>query len=590
MIKSEEASFLSKLDDGLVRIEKIFDSMSKAGKDLVEGSEAAELYQTFGIPPELVEDQARERNLKFDWDGFKKAMEEFGVISGKIADTVMGGGGPIDEIKNEAKSTPFLGYETCESECEVIGLVQDGTRVDTLSSDNDEQQIVLNQTPFYAESGGQVADIGKLVGPNGEFNVTDVQKNGDVFVHHGNVAKGDVRQGDVVKAIVDSGRRDAIRRAHTATHVLHYSLQQTLGSHAQQRGSKVTDDWLRFDFSNLEPVSDEDLATIEEMTRERISTAVEVAAEILPLSEAKNKGAMMLFGEKYPDPVRMVSIGDFSRELCGGTHLSNSKDVGEFEIMVEESVSSGTRRIEATTGARAKANRKSIEQSVVKLCELFEVGASNIETAFENLATNIKELKKRVQAGNSDDITETKIDGGENIEYSQQRTVIRRLARSLNVAVDGVVERIEAMFAEKKKLKEQLKTLENVEKVDADILIASATEVGGIRIVAKELAASNPNLMRQLIDQVRKKVNPVAVFLATSMGDDKVILVAGVSKDLIEMGIKAGDWVKEIAPIVGGGGGGKPDMAQAGGKKPDMIPQALDTAIQYLSEKATAKN
>ena len=586
VIKSEESSFLNKLDDGLVRIEKIFNSMSNEGKDVVDGGEAAELYQTFGIPPELVEAQAREKEFKFDWDGFKSAMEAFGLISGKIADTVMGDFGPIDDIKKEAKSTSFVGYETCKANCAIVGLVQDEKRVDSISANDGQQQIVLNQTPFYAESGGQVADEGKLVGPSGEFDVTNVQKNGDIFVHHGTVAKGELKQGDSVKAVVDTDRRDAIRRAHTATHILHYSLQQTLGSHAQQRGSKVTDDWLRFDFANLEPVSESDLATIEEMTKNRIETAVEVKAEVLPLSKAKDKGAMMLFGEKYPDPVRMVSIGDFSRELCGGTHLSNSKDVGEFEILVEESVSSGTRRIEATTGARAQANRKAIENSVRSLSKTFAVEAGNIEPAYENLVSTIKELKKRINSGNSDEVVAAKISPGDDLEYAQQRSVVRSLARSLNVAVVDVVNRIESLLVEKGKLAEQQKALANVEKVDADTLMSSATDVGGIRIVAKELAASNPNLMRQLIDQVRKKVNPVAVFLATSMGDEKVVLVAGVSNDLIGMGIKAGEWVKEIAPIVGGGGGGKPDMAQAGGKKPEMIQQALVSAVEYLSEKA----
>ena len=588
VIKNEENNFLSKLDDGLVRINKMFDSMESGGNNSVDGGEAADFYQTYGIPPELVESLAQEKNYTFDWDGFKAAMESHSEKSGKIADTVMGDFGPIDEIKKEAKSTKFLGYEQFESEAKVVGLVVGKERCGSIEGNGAEQMVVLDQTPFYAESGGQVADLGTLAGPNGEFDVVDVQKNGDVFVHHGKVSKGLISQGDTVKAVVDLERREAIRRAHTATHILHYSLQQTLGSHAQQRGSKVTDDWLRFDFSNLEPVSDSDLKTIEEMTRSRIESGVEVKAEILPLSAAKEKGAMMLFGEKYPDPVRMVSVGDFSRELCGGIHLSNSKDVGEFEIVVEESVSSGTRRIEAITGNKSKASRNSIENAVSKLCETFGVDQSKIESAFENLASSVKELKKRIKSGNAEPVPEPEIKTGEPLDYVAQRSVIRSLARQMNVSVNDVVDRVQALIAEKTKLAGQQKELSNVEKVDAESLIETAQEFGGIRVIGKELPSSNPNLMRQLIDQVRKKVNPVAVFLATPQGDDKVILVAGVSNDLIDKGIKAGDWVKEIAPLVGGGGGGKPDMAQAGGKQPENIPKAIDAAIKYLEEKTQA--
>ena len=589
VIRNEEEKFLQTLDEGLVRIDAIFDRMKVNNKSSVPGADAAELYQTYGIPPELVESIAVERDCKFDWDGFKSAMELHSEASGKIADTVMGISGPIDEIKKQTKSTPFLGYETCTAETNVVGAVQGNSVSDQLTANNgNEQCLVLEQTPFYAESGGQVGDTGSIKGPNGTFMVEDVQKNGDLFLHTGRVTEGTLAVGDKVQASVDSDRRDAIRRAHTATHILHHSLQQTLGSHAQQRGSKVTDDWLRFDFSNLEPVSEADLATIEKLTTERVVEACSVKAEILPLSEAKTKGAMMLFGEKYPDPVRMVSIGDFSKELCGGTHLANSSDVGDFEIVAEESVSSGTRRIEAITGQRAKENQQLIEKSISQLSLLLQTNESNLVQGFDQLAAFVKDLKKQLSSGKTNSKKLDPIPGGESIDYSQKRNAIKAISRSLNVSITDVVDRVSAMTDEVKILEKQLAELGSVEQVDAASLLDLANDVNGIGVITHHLPMSNPNLMRQLIDQVRKKQSPVAVFLATAQGDDKVILVAGVSNELIERGIRAGDWVKEVAPVVGGGGGGKPDMAQAGGKDPSKIGEALKAAQSFVEGKSSA--
>ena len=468
-------------------------------------------------------------------------------------------------------------------------MVDGKALADQLSVANgSEQLLVLDKTPFYAESGGQVADTGTITGPNGTFQVEDVQKNGDVFVHMGSVTAGTIEVGDATEAVVDAGRRDAIRRAHTATHILHHSLQQTLGTHAQQRGSKVTGDWLRFDFSNLEAVSDTDLATIEKMTKERIAESNAVKAEILPLSEAKTKGAMMLFGEKYPDPVRMVSIGEFSKELCGGIHLGNSSEVGDFEIVAEESVSSGTRRIEAVTGQRARENQQQIEDSVGQLATLLGTGESNLVKGFEQVATHIKDVKKQISSGKSTDGQPKPVPGGETMDYQQKREAIKSIARSLNVAMPDVAARVSAMVAEVEGLKKQIAEMGSVEQIDAASLLDLATDVNGIGVITHQLPMSNPNLMRQLIDQVRKKQSPVAVFLATSVSDDKVVLVAGVSNELIAKGIRAGDWVKEVAPVVGGGGGGKPDMAQAGGKDPSKIPDALEAAKAFVAGKSEA--
>ena len=279
---------------------------------MVDGDAIARIYQTYGVPPEIADSMADAQGLEFDWDAFKQSMEVHGQQSGVIADTVMGDAGPIDDIKREVKSTEFTGYEKSEDTAIVKGLVaeNDGlqSRVETLESGSAERQLLItDRTTFYAESGGQVGDTGTISGPGGEFDVEDTQKNGDVFVHFGQVKSGTISVGDKVAMKVDAERRDGIRRAHSATHILHYALQQTLGTHAQQRGSKVTDDWLRFDFTNKTGVSPDELRQIESLTNEKVKAAGDVTAQIIPLEEARAAGAMMLFGEKYPDPVRMVS-------------------------------------------------------------------------------------------------------------------------------------------------------------------------------------------------------------------------------------------------------------------------------------------
>ena len=586
VIRNEEEKFLQTLDEGLVRIDAIFDRMKSDNMTAVPGAEAAELYQTFGIPAELVESLAADRELKFDWKGFEAAMARHSEVSGKIADTVMGDFGPIDEIKKRNKLTRFLGYQTCQSDASVVGVVENKTLADKLSVDSKDPMLVLDQTPFYAESGGQVADTGVIEGPEGTFSVQDVQKNGDVFVHSGTMLHGTIGVDEPVQARVDEERRLAIQRAHTATHILHHSLQQTLGTHAQQRGSKVTEDWLRFDFSNLEAVSESDLATIENLTRQRIDEACPVQATVLPLVDAKTQGAMMLFGEKYPDPVRMVSIGEFSKELCGGTHLDNSSEIGEFEIASEESVSSGTRRIEAITGQRARDNQNLILETVSGLVEILGSGESEIVDRLDALVACGKELKKQISTGKRSEFKALPETTGRTIDYLQKRQAVRTIARSLNVTLSEIVSRVSAIKAEVEGLKQQIEQMGSVKQIDADTLLQSATDVNGIGVITCELPMSNPNLMRQLIDQVRKKQSPVAVFLATAPSDDKVVLVAGVSNELVEKGIRAGDWVKEIAPMVGGGGGGKPDMAQAGGKDPGKIAEALSAASKFISSRA----
>jgi alanyl-tRNA synthetase len=603
IIKHEETSFFGSLDDGLERIESIFSKMESSGEAKVDGKEAADLYQTYGIPAELFAAITQERKLEFDWDGYNIAMDQHGIDSGKGSKGVMGDFGPIDDIKREVKSTEFLAYELVESAGVVCGLIKQVTegekdeqkkiqfREKALLPDSDSEQfVVLDRTPFYAESGGQVGDTGVLAGPSGKFKVVDTQKNGDVFIHLGNMIEGEIKEGETVTASVDETRRNAIRRAHSATHVLHYALQQTLGEHAQQRGSKVTDDMLRFDFSNLNAVEPKQLAEIEKQTIEKVNLGGEIRADILPLAKAKGEGAMMLFGEKYPDPVRMVSIGEFSKELCGGIHLDDIGQAEAFEIISEESVSSGTRRIVALTGDKAKAHQQSIEASASKITDLLGVSVMDVPAAVERLANEVKDLKKQLGSGKKSkakNADEKKGGGSTNAtspSYIDVRNALRSTATALNTPLKDVADRVVSMTEEVKTLTLELERLSEASNIDIDALIEEAELLGEIKVLIKELPNSNSAFMRQMIDQIRKKTTSIAVFFATSTGEGKVLLSAGVSNDLIKSGLSAGNWVREIAPVVGGGGGGKPDLAQAGGKKPEMIGEALSKAMTFIKD------
>ena len=294
----------------------------------------------------------------------------------------------------------------------------------------------------------------------------------------------------------------------------------------------------------------------------------------------------MLFGEKYPDPVRMVSMGDFSKELCGGTHLENTADVQAFEITAEESVSSGTRRIEALTGQRALELQSEVRRQIEGLVTRLRRPPIELPQAVRELSQRVKQLKKQIAAGRRTDAAQTRSDQKpvadvSAVPYQVQRHALRQIARGLNIVVKDVLDRVDAMIEEAKALEQQLESIASTESVSAATLLDNAETLNGIRVIVQEVPHSNPNLMRQLIDQLRKQDEPVAVFLATTMGDDKVILVAGLSRSLVERGVSAGEWVKVVAPIVGGGGGGKPDLAQAGGKQPDKLNEALDAARAF---------
>jgi alanyl-tRNA synthetase len=586
-MKAEEANFFGTIDAGLARINKVFADMASQGRVIIHGEEAAELYQTYGVPPELVESMAAESNFAFDWGGFREAMKKHGELSGKIAETVFGGG-PLDALKRTLHRTTFLGYETTEAPAEVKGIVARGHLVSELREVGRDQSVtlVLDRTPFYGESGGQVGDTGEIVGTGFRFQVSDTHKDSDLILHIGHLVEGMLKEGAKVTARVDGSRRMGIRRAHSATHILHHALQKNLGKHAQQQGSKVDEDWLRFDFSNTAPIAGDQLAAIETDVHARVAEGAPIRWQTVPLAEARKAGAMMLFGEKYPDPVRMVSMGEFSRELCGGTHLENTRDVGPFEILTEEGVSAGTRRVVALTGDKARKHAEQTHAALRDAAETLGVGLLAVPQAARDLAQSVRDLKKQLASGarppKDAGSASRKPDSEAAPGYSEVKAALRNTARLLNVGLFDVPSRVAALRDELNSLRQKLSSLETTGHVSADTLFEKSELIGSTRVVVAETPGANANLMRQWIDQLRKKANSTAILLAASSGDDKVTLVAGISRDLVDRGLSAGNWVRDVAPIVGGGGGGKPDMAQAGGKDPRRLPEAVATALELV--------
>jgi len=567
----------------------------------VEGTVAAELYQTYGVPPELFEGLAAEHNLAFDWDGYAQAMAKHGEASGKVQHTVMGAKGPVDSLKHALHSTEFLGYETTQAKAVVKGIIAGTAPHDRLCDCMEEQghenaiRVVLDRTPFYGESGGQVGDTGKFVGDGFEFEVTDTQKDGQLVIHHGHLLGGVMVEGSTVEAMVNTVRRDGIRRAHSATHVMHYALQKHLGSHAQQQGSKVDADWLRFDFTNLSPVTDEQLTAIRVDVAKHVAAAEPIRWETLPLAKARSQGAMMLFGEKYPDPVRMVSMGPagdaFSKELCGGTHLDNTSEVQAFEILSEEGVSAGTRRITALTGRRAVEYSEQTVEALSTAAKSLACEPIVLSNQVERLLAKQREYKKRLASGGtlgeetadwSTTVGDVQVDA--HITAEQAKVFLAETAHLLSVGPLTVPERVAALVQEVESLRQRLEQRAAAGPITADSLLEQAVKIGEATIVVAEAPTAESGLMRQLIDQIRQKAGSSAVLLASSEGDSKVTLVAGVSKDLQEKGAHAGNWVRPVAQALGGGGGGRPDMAQAGGKQPAKLPEALEVARQTIAE------
>ncbi|QDT66106.1 alanine--tRNA ligase [Calycomorphotria hydatis] len=526
-IEAEEMRFLESIDRGVSKYERCVEQAKSAGSSVLSGDEVWDLHETYGFLVELTEALAAQHNLGVDRARFNELRAEHEQISKGTVDIFEGvmAAGPLDAIRKTHGGCEFLGYDTTESDAKIIGIIAQKRLVEHVDEVGHETPIavVLDKTPFYGEAGGQVGDTGTIKGDGFEFDVIDTQKDGELVLHVGHLRAGELKLDVAATATVISDRRAAIRRAHSATHILHHALHEVIGKDATQRGSKVEPDALRFDFNHRTALTPEELTRIEDIINVRIAEGGSVSTKVMPIAEAKKLGAMALFGEKYPDNVRVVTMGDFSVEFCGGTHLTNTGQVGFCKLVSEDAVGTGVRRISAVTG------RKAIER---------------VRKA-ESLLTDAQRTLKASQP-------------------------------------DEVPQRIEALQDELKTLRKELadQKRKNIAE-EIDDLLAGAEEVGGVKIIALQPAGSDREILRSYADQLRNKKVPVAVILGMEV-DGKVALLAAVSKELIKQGVKAGDCVKIAAKIVGGGGGGRPDLAEAGGKQPEKIPEALAAGVEYF--------
>jgi len=593
VIKREEESFFGTLDKGMSRVEGVFADMKTGSKMMVDPATVADLYMTYGFPPELCSALAADHGYVVDLEEVSRIIEQSGQSrSGELFPS-----GPLETLKQALRETEFTGYNSTSATAEIKGIICDGHLQEELSAGAAKEAckklkkddrckgvvVVLDTTPFYGEAGGQAGDTGEITGDGFKFRVHDTQKDAGLVLHLGEVIEGEIKAGASCTATVEGSRRDAIRRAHSATHILHHALHETLGRHAEQAGSKVLPDLLRFDFTHSAPVSPEELTRIESIVNEQVAAGSPVAGNLMPLAEARKTGAMQMFGEKYPDPVRVVTMGDFSAEFCGGVHLTNTSEVGPFQVITEEGVSAGVRRLVALTGAKAEEHVAATTNALKTTAEQLGVGMLQTAEAARNLTGYVRDLKKQLSGGpKAVDPSPMKVVDGDTPGYPQIKATLQETARVLNTSLTEVPARIEGLQQEVTQLKQQLAELAKSGDLSADSLLESAEDIDGVKVVVCETPGANSNLMRQWIDQIRKKSAPTAIFLAATQGDSKVLLVAGVSRDLVAKKISAGEWVKQVAPVVGGGGGGKPDLAQAGGKQPENLPAALQKAKEVV--------
>ncbi len=516
VLKQEEERFAETLEHGLRHLEE---ALAQVQGGELPGETVFRLYDTYGFPVDLTADIARERGVRLGMEGFERQMaaqRERARAAGQF-DAAFG-----ERLEIEAQSE-FTGYERLEQSSRVVALYRDGRPVDSLQ-EGEQGAVVLDATPFYGESGGQVGDSGELRSADTRFQVSDTRReSGGVNLHLGSVTSGTLKLGDRLEARVDAQRRRDIACHHTATHLLHAALRQVLGEHVTQKGSLVEPQRLRFDFSHFEPLDEAQLAAIERLVNARIRANLPVETRIMSLQEARAAGAMALFGEKYGARVRVLSIGDFSIELCGGTHAARSGDLGLFKIVAESGIAAGVRRIEAVAGARAEQWCATTEQHLRELCGLLKADR-------DSAAGKLSQL----------------------------------------------LERNRALEKELERLKQRLASSQGSD------LAAQAVEMDGIKVLAARLEGADSKTLRSTLDQLKSRLGSAAIVLASSDGQ-RVNLVAGVTRDLTSR-IKAGDLVNSVARQVGGRGGGRPDMAQAGGNRPEALQAALDAVPEWIRQ------
>ncbi|MCA6196572.1 alanine--tRNA ligase [Escherichia coli] len=516
VLKTEEEQFARTLERGLALLDE---ELAKLSGDTLDGETAFRLYDTYGFPVDLTADVCRERNIKVDEAGFEAAMEE----QRRRAREASGFGADYNAMIRVDSASEFKGYDHLELNGKVTALFVDGKAVDAINA-GQEAVVVLDQTPFYAESGGQVGDKGELKGANFSFAVEDTQKYGQAIGHIGKLAAGSLKVGDAVQADVDEARRGRIRLNHSATHLMHAALRQVLGTHVSQKGSLVNDKVLRFDFSHNEAMKPEEIRAVEDLVNTQIRRNLPIETNIMDLEAAKAKGAMALFGEKYDERVRVLSMGDFSTELCGGTHASRTGDIGLFRIISESGTAAGVRRIEAVTGEGAIATVHADSDRLSEVAHLLKGDSNNLADKVRSVLERTRQLEKELQ-----------------------------------------------------QLKEQAAAQESAN------LSSKAIDVNGVKLLVSELSGVEPKMLRTMVDDLKNQLGSTIIVLATVV-EGKVSLIAGVSKDVTDR-VKAGELIGMVAQQVGGKGGGRPDMAQAGGTDAAALPAALASVKGWVSAK-----
>ncbi|EGJ4131396.1 alanine--tRNA ligase [Salmonella enterica] len=516
VLKTEEEQFARTLERGLALLDE---ELAKLQGDTLDGETAFRLYDTYGFPVDLTADVCRERNIKVDEAGFEAAMEE----QRRRAREASGFGADYNAMIRVDSASEFKGYDHLELNGKVTALFVDGKAVEAINA-GQEAVVVLDQTPFYAESGGQVGDKGELKGAGFTFAVDDTQKYGQAIGHLGKLSAGALKVGDAVQADVDEARRARIRLNHSATHLMHAALRQVLGTHVAQKGSLVSDKVLRFDFSHNEAMKPSEIREVEDLVNAQIRRNLPIETNIMDLDAAKAKGAMALFGEKYDERVRVLSMGDFSTELCGGTHASRTGDIGLFRIISESGTAAGIRRIEAVTGEGAMATVHAQSDRLNDIAHLLKGDSQNLGDKVRAVLERTRQLEKELQ-----------------------------------------------------QLKDQAAAQEIAN------LSSKAVDLNGVKLLVSELAGIEPKMLRTMVDDLKNQLGSTVIVLATVV-EGKVSLIAGVSKDVTDR-VKAGELIGMVAQQVGGKGGGRPDMAQAGGTDAAALPAALASVQGWVSAK-----
>lgn len=516
VLKTEEEQFARTLERGLALLDE---ELAKLQGDTLDGETAFRLYDTYGFPVDLTADVCRERNIKVDEAGFEAAMEE----QRRRAREASGFGADYNAMIRVDSASEFKGYDHLELNGKVTALFVDGKAVEAINA-GQEAVVVLDQTPFYAESGGQVGDKGELKGAGFTFAVDDTQKYGQAIGHLGKLSAGALKVGDAVQADVDEVRRARIRLNHSATHLVHAALRQVLGAHVAQKGSLVSDKVLRFDFSHNEAMKPSEIREVEDLVNAQIRRNLPIETHIMDLEAAKAKGAMALFGEKYDERVRVLSMGDFSTELCGGTHATRTGDIGLFRIISESGTAAGVRRIEAVTGEGAMATVHAQSDRLNDIAHLLKGDSQNLGDKVRAVLERTRQLEKELQ-----------------------------------------------------QLKDQAAAQESAN------LSSKAVDLNGVKLLVSELAGVEPKMLRTMVDDLKNQLGSTVIVLATVV-EGKVSLIAGVSKDVTDR-VKAGELIGMVAQQVGGKGGGRPDMAQAGGTDAAALPAALASVQGWVSAK-----